>query len=305
MAFPSLFYRSVNLHASGCILSFGETTSSREKPMSIPRKSTAPLGREMKHILETGWYETPSGRKVEIGALLRRAREGTVSYPPDEQVPRAPAGNQVTQIEVVNETTLAAARRLVAAGRRACALNFASARNPGGGWLSGARAQEESLARSSGLVPCLLGNPMYEFHRRSRDPLYSSYALYSPDVPVLRDDAGTLLDEPYLCAFITAPAVNAGMARGKRPGRHPAITKAMAERVEKVLAIAAHHGHDALVLGAWGCGVFRNDPAEIAGLFRQELRGRYCETFAHVVFAVVDWSEERRIIGPFQRAFGG
>jgi uncharacterized protein (TIGR02452 family) len=271
--------------------------------MSVSRSHAATLGRETKKILESGWYAAPSGARVEVYELLRRARAGTVSYPPDERVPRAPAGNAQTQYEVVNESTLAAARRLVEAGHRVCALNFASAKNPGGGWLSGARAQEESLARSSGLVHCIAGNPMYEFHRQRRDTLYSDYAIYSPDVPVFRDE-GELLEKPYLCAFITCAAVNAGAMRGHRSGRHSEIHRAMEERVEKVLAIAAVHEHDALVLGAWGCGVFANDPGEIAGLFRQALHGRWCETFARVVFAILDWSDERRFIGPFQRAFG-
>ncbi|MCZ7684092.1 MAG: TIGR02452 family protein [Sandaracinaceae bacterium] len=71
-----------------------------------------------------------------------------------------------------------------------------------------------------------------------------------------------------------------------------------------MLAVAAHHGHDALVLGAWGCGVFRNDPTEVAGLFGEALEGRFAGAFARVVFAVLDSSEERRFIGPFERRFG-
>jgi uncharacterized protein (TIGR02452 family) len=75
------------------------------------------------------------------------------------------------------------------------------------------------------------------------------------------------------------------------------------EWIGRVLAIAATHGHDALVLGAWGCGVFQNDPTEIAGLFAAALREPFHGTFAAVVFAVLDTSPERRFIGPFERAF--
>src|SRR5207253_843688 len=100
------------------------------------------------------------------------------------------------------ETTLASARRLVAAGQRPAALNFASAKHPGGGFLNGALAQEESLARSSALYACLVGNPMYTFHQAQSDALYTDYAIYSPDVPVFRGDDGALLPEPYLCSFI-------------------------------------------------------------------------------------------------------
>jgi uncharacterized protein (TIGR02452 family) len=87
------------------------------------------------------------------------------------------------------------------------------------------------------------------------------------------------------------------------PQRRPEIRATMARRIRKVLAVAALYGSDALVLGAWGCGVFRNDPAEIAELFRQALAGEFKGIFARVVFAVVDWSDEERFIGPFKKTF--
>lgn len=63
------------------------------------------------------------------------------------------------------------------------------------------------------------------------------------------------------------------------------------------------HGHVALVLGAWGCGVFQNDPARVAELFREALAGRFRGAFTHAVFAVLDTSPEQRFLRPFQRAF--
>jgi uncharacterized protein (TIGR02452 family) len=144
---------------------------------------------------------------------------------------------------------------------------------------------------------------MYAQHERMRDALYTSSAIYSPDVPVFRDDDGRLLDAPYRVAFITAPAVNPGVVLERDRSRRAEITAAMRERVSRVLAIAATNGHDALVLGAWGCGVFKNDPAEIAALFAAALRGPFAGAFARVVFAVLDTSLERRFIGPFARLF--
>jgi uncharacterized protein (TIGR02452 family) len=214
-------------------------------------------------------------------------------------------GKHPTRITITNETTLAAARRLAQACGRVVALNFASARHPGGGWLSGARAQEESLARASGLVACMADDPMYVRHAQLRDALYTSSAIYTPDVPMFRDDTGQLLDTPYLVAFVTAPAVNAGVVLARDPSRRNAVTTTMRERIAGVLAIAAIHGHIALVLGAWSCGVFQNDPAEIAGLFAAALHGPFQGTFADVIFAVLDTSVERRFIGPFEQAFCG
>jgi uncharacterized protein (TIGR02452 family) len=272
--------------------------------MSLARSRAAALGREVLQIIESGRYQAASGAVVDVGDLVRRAVAATRSYPPDSSVPISAFPDRPTRVEVVNASTLEAARRLVDEGHRPAALNFASAKNPGGGFLSGARAQEESLARASALYACLAGNPMYESHRASRDALYTDYAIYSPDVPVFRDDDGTLLERPYPCAFITAPAVNAKVVLERDRSRRGEVREAMRRRVGKVLVIAAHHGHEALVLGAWGCGVFGNDPQEVADLFREALAASFRGAFARVVFAVLDGSEERRFIGPFERAFG-
>jgi uncharacterized protein (TIGR02452 family) len=272
--------------------------------MHINRDRAAELGREAVRIIETGHYTTEAGDVVTIVELVRRAVEDTCSYPPGREPAHPTLGPGPTEIEVVNESTLAAARRLVGVGHRPAALNFASAKYPGGGFLGGARAQEESLARSSGLYACLSGNAMYDLHRSRPDPMYTDYVIYSPDVPVFRADDGTLLAEPYLCAFLTSPAVNAKVVLQRDRWRRDQIRQAMAGRVRKVLAVAAAHGHDTLVLGAWGCGVFGNDGEEIAELFGQALAGSFQGVFARVVFAVLDWSADRHFIGPFERMFG-
>jgi uncharacterized protein (TIGR02452 family) len=272
--------------------------------MLMKRSTAAELGRNTVRILEARCYTNPAGQVVEIGDLLDRSVQGTRSFSPDHELPSVqPGDTEQTQIEVENESTLAAAHRLVQSGFRPVALNFASAKHPGGGFLGGARAQEESLARSSGLYACLVGNPMYDFHKSQGDPLYSNYAIYSPGVPVLRDDEGVLLLKPYLCSFITSPAVNAKVALERDRSARPRIREAMRLRIDNVLTVAAMHGHEALILGAWGCGVFGNDSREIAELFHQALTGDFRGVFRRVVFAILDWSEEQRFIGPFAAVF--
>jgi uncharacterized protein (TIGR02452 family) len=270
--------------------------------VSHSRSKAAQIARETVDILHAGRYTTPAGHVVDLGDALRAAADGTVGYPPDAQLPRVVPGGRATRYEVRNETTLAAARRLHAAGHRVVALNFASARHPGGGFLNGARAQEESLCRASGLYACLNNHPMYRHHAPMPGGMYTDYAIYSPDVPVFRDDAGDLLDEPYPCSFITCPAVNAGAVRA---GERPRIIPEMAERVGKVLAVAAGHSHDAVVLGAWGCGVFKNDPEVVADLFREALVTRFAGAFDVAAFAVLDSSADRYFLGPFAARFGG
>jgi uncharacterized protein (TIGR02452 family) len=267
--------------------------------MLIDRKRAAELGRDTVQILQMGHYQSESGGTVEVKQLIDQAAQNTRSYPPDAPVAPTQPGHRRTRIEVKNETTLTAARRLAQAGRHTAALNFASAKNPGGGFLGGARAQEESLARSSGLFACLEGQPMYEFHRKQSNAMYSDYAIYSPDVPVFRTDEGALLDQPYLCSFITCAAVNAKVVLERAPSRRSQIREVMRQRIARVLSIVALHNVDQLILGAWGCGAFGNDSQEIAQLFKEALQGSASGNFEHIVFAITDWSDEKRFIGPF------
>lgn len=272
--------------------------------MLIDRKLAAKLGQETVRILNEGHYQTTSGLVVDIREALNQAIGGTISYPPDVALPAPTPVLSQTEIEVRNETTLRAVERLVSMGLPVAALNFASATNPGGGFLGGARAQEESLARSSGLYACIANNPMYDFHRARHDPLYTDHVIYSPNVPVIRTDDGALLARPYLCSFLTSPAVNAKVVLKRDPGQQSKIRQTMASRIGRVLTIAALHNNKGLILGAWGCGAFGNNTNEIADLFHEALKVRYKGLFSHIVFAITDWSDERRFIGPFQRVFG-
>lgn len=272
------------------------------------RRQAAAIAQETLAILNRGHYDAPGGRQVDLSTSLEDAINLSVGYPPRAALPpppprAAPPRPGGPQVDVTNETTLAAARCLVGEGRAPAALNFASAKRPGGGFLNGALAQEESLARASGLYACIAHSPMYEQHGHSA--MYSDWVIYSPDVPVFRDDEGALLDEPWPCSFLTCAAVNARAVLEHEGGRRrDAIAEAMRRRVARVLAVAAAHGHDTLVLGAWGCGVFGNDPSLVAGLFHAALDVDFRGAFDRVTFAVVDGSPEAKTIGPFYERFG-
>lgn len=237
-------------------------------------------------IIEAGEYRSPSGRDVHIAASVSAAVTGTRLHLPDEKIlPPVPHGSGAPVTEVTNETSLSAARRL---GADVACLVFASAKNPGGGFLSGAQAQEESIARSSALYPCQsAASEFYDFHRRQHDLRYSDRIIYSPGVPVFRADDGVLLDEPYAVSFLTAAAPNLGAVVTNQPAAAASVPGVLAARAGRVLAVAAAHGHRKLVLGAWGCGVFRNDPAVVAAAFAAQL-ARARGHFDHIVFAVLD-----------------
>lgn len=256
-------------------------------------------------IVERGTYRAPSGATVSIRDQVDAAIAGTVLYPPGALATWEPPERSAAplRIEVTPETTAEAGRRLVQHERagRVVALNFASAKNPGGGFLSGAKAQEEDLSRCSALYACQLPQrAYYSANRASGSMLYTDHLIYSPDIPFFRDDHLELLDTPFLLSIITSPAPNAGEALRRDPGAAPRIREALDRRAAIVLAAAGAHGHRCLVLGAWGCGVFRNDPREVAEVFARWLEHpRFKGAFERIVFAVYDRGKG----GPNLRAF--
>ena len=261
------------------------------------------IAQETLAILERGVYQAPSGRSVSIADALQASVGGSVLYRPDafpaSLTPQA--GPFTTRVEVTGETTLEAAERL--AEHNPLCLNFASAKNPGGGFLSGSSAQEESLARSSGLYATLLPmTEMYDYNRSLGTSLYSDYMVYSPNVPIFRRDDGTLRDFPFLASFVTAPAVNAGAVEKNEPRSVRFILPTMTTRLHKLLSVAQTHGHTTLILGAWGCGVFGNAPAVVAQLFAEALglNGAFCGVFERVVYAVYDPSPSQETLAAFR-----
>lgn len=278
------------------------------------RSERAALARQTVEILADGHYVAPSGHRVDIADDLRLAIDNSQLYRPADFPPEINGCDGQTiasgaKVEVTAETTLEAAHRLATSdGEEPCCLNFASAKNPGGGFLSGSQAQEESLARSSGLHFCLERQmEMYEHNRRLSTSLYSDHMIYSPGVPVFRDDGGQLLETPYKLSFISAPAVNAGAVERNEPEQVPLIDRTMRVRSERLLWVAARHRHRTLVLGAWGCGVFGNDPAKVADLFAGALGegGKFHNCFERVVYAVYDRSPGQEVLASFKERLTG
>jgi uncharacterized protein (TIGR02452 family) len=266
------------------------------------------IARRTEEIVAAGEYRTPDGRTVSLAEDLAAALAGTRLHGP-EPVPVTPDTDRRTTLEVTAESSLAAARRMLTAdpARPVAVLNFASARNPGGGYLNGAQAQEEALCRSSALYVTLLRAPAYyDHHRTERDAFYTDRVIHSPRVPVFRDDRGALLPEPFTAGFLTSPAPNAGVVLRRTPELADRIPAVLASRAERVLETAAAADYRRLVLGAWGCGVFRNDPAEVAGAFKALLTGggRFAGHFDEVVFGILDRATGTPTLAAFQRVLG-
>lgn len=246
-----------------------------------------------------GFYLNMAGQPVDWRQQIDNAVNSKISIPPDKQL-KNPCERQFqsTEITVQNITTTSAARTLLKQGKLPLALNFANGYTPGGGFLSfGCRAQEEAICRMSALYQTLVGDPMYDFHHNEGTESSSSWAILSPQVPVFRDDEHKPLDEFWLLDFITCAAPEADIVG------QPKSIKLLRERIHRILEIAESYGYSSLVLGAWGCGAFGNNPATTALDFKYAIEGPFRRAFETIVFAIYDPAEEGENLNSFRSAF--
>ena len=194
-------------------------------------------------------------------------------------------------IEVTNNSSIDEALKQSISGKNIMVLNFASAVSPGGGVKNGATAQEESLCRVSGLYHCLARQKsFYNYHRLNKNYLYNNYIIYSPNVPVIKDNDGNLLDKPAFISFITSPAVYAKYARMFFISDKQ-INSTMEDRINKIIDFIIEKSPSCVILGAFGCGVFKNNPNIIANLFKEAITSRSTELNNRnikIVFAIYD-----------------
>lgn len=276
------------------------------------RQRRKSMGQETVNIIERGSYHSASGHEIRIAPQVKQSTENTQLFIEDElelllqKATRLSADTaRVVPIKVTMESSLEAAHRIISKDttRQVGVLNFASAKNPGGGFLGGSQAQEESLARSSalyaGLQTCMEG--YYQFNRKRSTLLYSDRMIYTPECTVFRDDDGALLDTPYEIDILTSPAPNKGAMKQNKRGETTQVESVFERRIKLMLALFAHKKCDYPVLGAWGCGVFGNDPKDVARLFYKVLvEENFASLFQEVTFAIY---EPRKSEGPCTQAF--
>ncbi len=269
------------------------------------------IAKETLRIVNEGQFINSSGETVEFLSHQQAAVNGTVLYTPEQAngllMEQNSYSGERPVVEVTDETTQVAARRLVQdeGYLDLVLLNYASARNQGGGFINGAKAQEEDLARCSGLYPCLLMQPSYyEKNRVQKSLLYTDHIIYSPQVPWFRTQSRKLLENVFLASVITAPAPNAGQVLRRDATAWPTIEKTLRHRAGLVLAVAKENGHRNVLLGAWGCGVFRNKPSMVADAFgRWFTRSEFEGCFDRVIFGVYDTSRNKETLKAFQSRF--
>ena len=168
-------------------------------------------------------------------------------------------------------------------GKRVCALNFANANFPGGAYILGGSAQEEALCRASLLYYTIrTAKRFYRANHLHVLPDYTDHMIYSEHVPVIRDNAGNLLETPMDCDFITSPAVNRTFAKLLFP--RSKLDTIMQNRIEQIIVLAAQKRPEVLVLGAYGCGVFGNRRETVYPMFENAVN-RFLPGDVDVIFA--------------------
>lgn len=301
-------------HTSACL------TYSRGWLKDVARH-TVTIGRQ-------GFYVNTKGERVEIEHALRAAVHGSVHYhsshvftPPTRPGPF----DTTTQMALCYGSALQVASVLQKDGKAHVGiLNSSSAKSPDK-FFRGTISPEECACRATLLYPCLNqfeGRPHY-FYYINNKPKYkdnsSSCAIFSPHVPVIRQDnvRGQLLDRYETVSFVSIPAANAfkvgGRTGGDRddsndgirqkggtipkaqtigsalagiPHEHITLEEAMVDRIFRALCIFQQHGVTDLVLCAFGCGVHGNDPTTVARIFREVLNSQLPGHFRRVVFCI-------------------
>ena len=207
-------------------------------------------------------------------------------------------------------------------GKKVCVHNFASAANPGGGVTKGSSAQEESLCRCSTLYFCLnTAKPWEAFygpHRAAHDPVHNDDCIYTPDVIVIKTDEAEprIMQEKdwYSVDVITcaAPNLRERPSNQMNSGDGQTAVKLTSEeqmiihekRLRRILDIAVAEGDEVVILGAFGCGAFENDPQAVATAANHVLDD-YLHAFETIEFAVYCSPRDEQNYHVFDRMISG
>ena len=221
-------------------------------------------------------------------------------------------------IVVSNKRSLEAAEAYAKQGKKVGVLNFASATNPGGGVVNGSSAQEECICRCTTLYPCLnndeLWTKFYKPHRKSANPLYNNDCIYTPNVCVFKSDINfpELLsrDRWWRVNILTCAAPNLRERPSNPMNPHAGYKQAkltpaeletlLTSRIRRIFEVAVANGNEVLILGAFGCGAFRNPPEIVAKVF-YNLMQDYLEYFDTIEYAVYHTEREVANYEAFKR----
>lgn len=247
-------------------------------------------------LVNTGFYYSEDNERIEFDDIEEMSI-GTRFYENSFEVQNIIQNTELTTIEVVNADCMYEGIRLLNLGYNPAILNMASRHNPGGGVTTGAGAQEETIFRRTNIFRSLYQFAPYAEQYNVKQsklqyPMDKNFGgIYSPKVTIFREDERNgykLINHPKKLAFISVAGVN-------RPSlnRNGMIEDFVVEQIKNkmrtILRIGLIHSHDALVLGALGCGAFRNPPKHIACLFDEVIKEKeFANKYKYIVFAILE-----------------
>ena len=203
--------------------------------------------------------------------------------------------------------------------KKIAVMNFANAFHAGGGVTMGAGAQEESLCRTSTLYPLIyrrtLRDTFYKHHKNLNTPKASDSLIYTEGVIICKsdEDLPKRLDKKDWVNVdvitIAAPDLRTSSNRyaslvgdGSGMMNNAELFGYHVKRSIHMLTVAAARKADILVLGAFGCGAFKNDPSVVARAYRTAL-SEFPKVFDRVEFAVYCRPDEETNYNAFNKAF--
>lgn len=204
-----------------------------------------------------------------------------------------------SKVYVTRSSSFDAAREYDGSGK-ICVLNFASATTPGGGVTKGSSAQEECLCRCSTLYNSLneqvCWDKFYNPHRNGLDALHNDDIIYTPNVTIIKSDDYHLLEDidRVTVDVLTCAAPNLkenpnnaynAESSGKIEISDEDLYTLHCKRAKKIMEVAASKNVDIIILGAFGCGAFRNDPKIVAKAYKDAIKD-FKHTFKVIEFAV-------------------
>lgn len=249
-------------------------------------------------IVRRGQYETSQGVRISLDnaeALIAGSRFYTQELSSATSISR----QYSTHVEVVNADCLAVARELTSNFADVCVLNLANRRNPGGGVISGCGAQEEYLFRCSDYYRSLYqfahyaeqyGLPLSEKYRYPMDRNFGG--IFSPGVTIFRggEEKGyPLLEMPWKVNMIAVAGMNRPALEyiNDEPRVASYLVPGVKNKMRTIFRIARENNQKTLVLGALGCGAFRNPPRHTAEMFREVMEEpEFSGAFKHICFAI-------------------
>ena len=235
----------------------------------------------------------------------------TVEFPIESKVEKA-------NIVVSSKRSLEAAEFYAKQGKKVCVLNFASATNPGGGVVNGSSAQEECICRCTTLYPCLknddLWTSFYAPHRKAANPLYNNDCIYTPGVCVFKSDINfpepLPREEWWNVNILTCAAPNLrerpSNAMNPHAGYKPVkvtsdeLETLLTARIRRIFEVAVANDNEVLILGAFGCGAFRNPPEIVAKVFYNVMQD-YLGYFDTIEYAIYHTEREVANYEAFQK----